>query len=806
MKASAAISAMVWALAGGAFAETLTLDASTPPPAPVEGTLKMGAGRAPDGTVISVNNQYLMIGGKPVVPVMGEFHYSRFPRAYWEEQLLKMKSAGVNVIATYVIWQHHEEQAGQSDWDGDLDLRAFIELCHKHGLYAYLRPGPWVHAEVRFGGIPDWVVDSVPTRSNDPTYLSYVEAFYGKVAEQSKGLLWKDGGPVIGVQLENEYNRNGYLQGRDHISKLKEIALKVGLDVPLYSVTGWDNAVFPRGEVIPVFGSYVDEPWSASATILPPKSSYMFQFGVRNEKGLGAQGSTSTQDDGGRDTDITPFFGAEYGGGVPTMYRRRPIIKPDDISKMTLTKIGSGVNLMGYYMFQGGQNPPGSPTREETVATGGYNDMAKLGYDFQAPLGQYGQAHPVLNQLKPIHYFLEAFGDRVAPTHTYAPLTQPTGSDDLKTLRWSFRGNGQSGFVFVNNYIRQYDMAAHKDVRFEVKLAGKTITLPSQGVDIDNGDNFMWPVNFDLSGVNLVWATAQPITKITDGEGDLYIFASSGDIAPEFAFGSEVTVKGGKLKDGLRIVTAKAGTGAVIKAAANGKTARLMLLTPEQAKHLTKVDLGGRDHVVLSDAHVFGNDQGGFDLRQTGKADFNFSIYPTRDKAPNGNVALKTGKKDGIFTVYQAKLPAKTLTAELTPLRPAQKAPPLKTYGPRNTPVVPEPESFAASAAWTITVPSDALSGVADAYLDIAYQGDVARLFSGARLIDDEFYNGLTWRIGLKRYAGIIDKPLTLTIMPMREDSKVYLDASARPEFTDGQVAKVTSVTLTPEYGLTIRP
>lgn len=803
----AASTAVLSLLCSVASAETVRVDAQIAPPAPREGLLKMGTGLSPSGQVISVNDRYLTLAGKPVLPVMGEFHYTRFPEQYWEEQLLKMKAAGVTVVATYVIWQHHEERPGSFDWSGSRNLRKFIQLAQKHGLYVYLRPGPWAHAEVRFGGIPDWVVDSVPTRSNDSTYLGYVDAFFEEVAEQARGLLWKDGGPVIGIQIENEYNRTGPLQGRDHISRLKDMLRAHGFDVPLYTVTGWDNAVFPRGEVIPVFGTYVDEPWSAASGILPPKSSYLFQFGVRNEKGLGAQGRTSTQDDGARDSDITPFFGAEYGGGVPQMYRRRPLISPDDIADMVITKLGSGVNLLGYYMFQGGQNPPGSPSRDESMASGGYNDVPKFGYDFQAPLGQYGQAHPVLNKLKPIHAFLQAFGDRLAPMSVYAPEIKPAAADDLKTLRWAFRGDGRSGFVFVNNHVRQYATPAHPYTRFEIKLSGETLTLPSRGVTVKEGAAFIWPVHFDLSGINLLWATAQPVTKFDDGKGDLYVFAATGQIEPEFVFEAKTvrTVAGAKKTPQGAQIRVLPDTGRIVTfTGANGKTARLLLLSEAQAQSLTTVTVQGRPHLILSAAHVFGNAEGGATLRQNDPR-FEFAIYPYLSDNLSANLKLKREASKGLFQSWSATAPEVKITAEWQLLRPAGKAPPLKTWGPRNTPIVPEPESFGASAAWTVKVPQGALKGVSDVYLDVDYQGDVARLFSGPKMLDDEYYIGRTWRIGLKRYADKLTQPLTLSVMPLREDSKVYFDASVKPQFTEGQVARIDAIRLTPEYELMLK-
>ncbi|MDE2249846.1 MAG: beta-galactosidase, partial [Gammaproteobacteria bacterium] len=229
----------------------LQVDATGAVPAPTTGYLHLGTTTSVTGHSIGVNNRYLLRDGKPWLPVMGEMHYSRVPAQYWDEELAKMRAAGVDIVSAYVIWQHHEERDGQFDWNGDRDLHRFVELCARHGLLVFLRLGPWVHAEVRYGGIPDWVVDSMPTRRSDPVYLHYVSRFYEHIGAQVRGLLWKDGGPVIGVQIENEYNRNGPHEGRAHIADLKRLALDAGFDVPLYTVTAWDNAIYPAREVTP---------------------------------------------------------------------------------------------------------------------------------------------------------------------------------------------------------------------------------------------------------------------------------------------------------------------------------------------------------------------------------------------------------------------------------------------------------------------------------------------------------------------------------------------------------------------------
>jgi beta-galactosidase len=156
---------------------------------------------------------------------------------------------------------------------GQRDLRSFVQLCGKHGLYVWARIGPWAHAEARNGGLPDWVLRNSPTRKNDPVYLREVDSLYAQIAQQLEGSLWKDGGPVIGIQLENEYRGGGAGAGDDHIRTLKSMAIHQGMDVPFYSVTGWDGAAIPLDSVLPVFGGYADAPWDGSPGKLPAQRS-----------------------------------------------------------------------------------------------------------------------------------------------------------------------------------------------------------------------------------------------------------------------------------------------------------------------------------------------------------------------------------------------------------------------------------------------------------------------------------------------------------------------------------------------------
>jgi hypothetical protein len=797
------------AMCGTHAAQVIGVDASAPAAAPVTGHLQLGAAKTPKGSVLGANNRYLTLDGQPWMPVMGEFHYSRSPAATWEAELGKMKAAGITVVASYVIWNHHEPKDGAFDWQGNRDLRRFVQLCGKLGLKAVVRVGPWVHAEVRYGGIPDWVVDGMRTRGDDPQYLRHVARLYREIGQQLKGSLWKDGGPVIGLQLENEYNLSGPGEGAGHIATLKKLALQAGMDVPYYTVTGWDGAQYPSGQVTPVFGGYVDEPWAVSTTELPPKETYAFRFDSRVSGDLGAQ--TKSHGPGTAETDIdkTPFLGAEYGAGLPFMYRRRPVVSPDDIASMLPVQLGSGVNLMGYYMFHGGRNPVGGTTLEESSISGGYNDTPAINYDFQAPLGPDGQQRPVLGYLRPFHYFIAGFGDRLAPMTVRKPDVTPAGPQDLQTPRVSVRSSGDSAFVFVNNHVRQYPMPA-QSLQFDVKLAGGTVRFPRQAVTVPNGAYAIWPVNFDLDGTRLRYATAQPVARLDGGaDGITYVFAAAAGVPVELALeagGATVETSASRVTEqGATILAVTPGTSrALTIRRAGAKPVHLLVLTAEQSRQLAVGEIGGQRRLVLSGQQTW-FDGGKLHLRSVGDAAMRFAVYPALARAPKAQHPLRTQGNDGVFQAYEATLPAVRLTATATPLREARPAPAVMKGGLAKAAIQPIPEAWRSAATWRIDVQPDALKHVDDALLQIDFTGDIGRLFDGTRLADDWYYSGYGWQAGLKALAA--KNALSLAVLPLRADAPVYIPKEARPEFgAQAQIARVNQVSLVPVYQLTVTP
>jgi len=441
---------------------------------------------------------------------MGEIHYARLPTSEWRESLLKMKMGGVNIIASYAFWIHHEEIKNEWDFSESRDLRLFTKTAKGCELYMFLRVGPWSHGEARNGGFPDWLQNSdCAIRTNDPVYLEYVKAYYEKLYEQVKGLLHKDGGPIIGLQIENEYGHCGGLdgeEGEEHMRTLTRIAKEVGFDVPIYTATGWNGAV--TGGLLPVMGGYCDAPWDNHTNQRAPNENFIFTYerndiGIGSDIGLGARLSY--------DMTKFPYLTAELGGGLQVTKHRRTIPLASDIAAMSVVKMGSGCNLLGYYMYHGGVNPEGKlSTLQETKASGGYNDLPALSYDFNAPLGTYGQYRNSYHELRLLAMFVADFGEELCEMPAYIPDDNPHDPADRERLRYSFRHNGSWGFVFFNNHVRHMLRPFYPRAGLTVPELDSELPL----FDIHPGEFGFYPYNMPVHGGSIKFAQATPLCKI----------------------------------------------------------------------------------------------------------------------------------------------------------------------------------------------------------------------------------------------------------------------------------------------------
>lgn len=447
----------------------------------------------------------LMIDGKRLVPAMGEVHYSRIPANEWATEIKKMKEGGITMLACYVFWNHIEEIEGQYDWSGQRHLRSFLEICKAESLPVVLRMGPFCHGEARCGGIPDWLfTKGCKSRSEDPTFLKYVERYYRQIFTQVQGLQWKDGGPVIAAQFDNEYRGHG-----SYLMALKKLALNIGFDLPFYTRTGWPelSSPVPFGEMIPLYGDYADGFWDRSIKEGVGDYYKAFNFrAFRSSTAIATEQLGEQKERLNKGDEQYPYFTCELGGGMMTAYHRRPYLYPEDAYAMAIVKLGSGSNLLGYYMYHGGTNPDGKLTylneTQQTIATN-YNDLPVKTYDFQAPLNEFGQKNPHYFMLRKLHLFMQDYGDLLAPMEAVYPCQQDIKQGDDSFLRWSYREKDGRGFIFINNYERLQNLSAKKNVELEAcGVKFPKLTIPA-------GTSCIFPVNVD----GIKYATAQLVAK-----------------------------------------------------------------------------------------------------------------------------------------------------------------------------------------------------------------------------------------------------------------------------------------------------
>ena len=658
----------------------------------MRGHLNLG-GKSPSGERIDVTSLYFERGGKPWIGVMGEFHFSRCKNEHWYEELCKIKAGGVNIVSTYLFWNYHEEIENAFDFTGDRDIRRFVEECKKAGLDVFLRIGPWAHGECRNGGFPDWIL-KYNTRTNDAEYLSKVERWFSEIYRQIKGLLYKDGGNIIGVQLENELTDNP-----EHLAKLKEIAKGTGIDVPIYTVTGWNSvngARIPVDEVVPVFGAYPEAPWEQHKNPLPPSPHYCFNK-MRNDTAIGMDIIGDDSSEWRLPYERYPFATCELGGGIQVTHHRRPIIRGMDIYALSLVKLGSGNNLVGYYMYHGGTNKLGRlSTLNESRETGYPNDYPILSYDFQAPISEYGEIREQYRLLNLLHLFVRDFGSILAPMEA-VPSERRVVPTNTHSLRYMMRTNGEGGFVFINHYLRGGRL---DDIEGAEIDTGSVVFPP---IDIRGGVSFFMPFNIKLGSRLLEYATAQPICF----DRDAYFFAAIDSVEPVYKFKNceKITAPSD------RISVRECGKFKIITVPWNA------------ARYIRRI--GGYIYIG-EDCDLYECDgkirsvSGGISCRRWNGRDFDTVIVP--GTASRAGVILRDAEQPGFAAKYIGEL---------------------NIGGAREI-------------KWSrITVTGG------DGFVEIDFKGDAAQIYADGELVADCYYYGRPWRIpasmlyGRECYLGV---------------------------------------------------
>ncbi len=786
------------------------INAAVKAPAVYSGHLKLGGSNG-KGDKISVNNYFMSMNDKPFIPVTGEFHFSRYPKQYWDESIKKMKAGGITVIPTYIFWNLHEEEESEFVWTGDKDVRAFVELCRTNDMQVIVRIGPFCHGEIRNGGLPDWLLAKpLNIRMNDPMYLSYVERLYREIGNQLKGLYFKDNGPIIGVQLENEYQHsaapwgitypgqahdftaserdrdvthegvavsteeNPYTAlGNDHMKVLKSLAEKAGIIAPLYTATGWGNAAIIPNESLPVTAAYAYPFWTPKRDHSP-----FFLYKDMHKNPDYAPVRYKPED--------YPALPAELGSGISLVYQRRPLVVHQSFDAMVNRCLGSGANGVGYYMFHGGSTPRGKHNFMNDEAYG----LNKISYEYQGPIGEYGQVREGFHRLKLLHFFLKDFGERLAPMTVVLPQNAATlKPEDTKQLRYAVRISGNSGFLFLNNFQDDTAMLDQQQIQVRIKTADGSLTLPEKGgFDLHSGENLILPFNFSLNGAHLNYATAQLLMK-SDNDRPYYVFFAPPGITPEFSFAPGTRISGGKgvstEKNAKRVMVRCSQPETEFSVTAGGKTTKVLVIDKSRALNAYIVAINGKKSLVFSDALVL-QDGDALKLLRDSMPATDLDIYPNSGYIKTtAHGTLTSVNRHSLFKSYRITMPDFTMEAKANGV---------------------------SSRKFSVALPDQLPDGVNDVLLNVDYTGDTGMAFADGTLVADHFYNGPSWQIGLRKFltGRTAPKEMVFYFRPMEKDASYLLDLQAFPQYipdfgTAKSFLKIRGFSFIPQYTNTVR-
>lgn len=307
--------------------------------------------------VFEISGNQFLYDGKPVRIFSGAIHYFRVVPEYWRDRLLKLKACGLNTVETYVPWNVHEPRPGEFNFEGMADIVKFIEIAHELDLMVIVRPGPYICAEWEFGGLPSWLLadPNMRLRCYHKPFLERVDKYFDELLPRLKPLLCTNGGPIIAMQVENEYGSYG--NDKEYLEYLKKGMIDRGIDVLLFTSDGPSDGMLQSGTLEDVFmtvnfGSRPEEDFGKLKEYQPDKPLVCMEF-------------------------WNGWFD-HWGGGHHT---RDGADVADVLARML--KMGASFN---FYMFHGGTN------------FGFYNGANRYekysptitSYDYDAPLSECG--------------------------------------------------------------------------------------------------------------------------------------------------------------------------------------------------------------------------------------------------------------------------------------------------------------------------------------------------------------------------------------------------------------------------------
>ena len=348
-------------------------------------SLTAGAQSKGHGTFQTGENTFLL-NGKPFVVKAAEVHYPRIPRPYWDHRIKMCKSLGMNAVCIYIFWNIHEQREGQFDFTGNNDVAEFCRLAQKNGLYVIVRPGPYVCAEWEMGGLPWWLLKKkdIRLRERDPYFMERVKIFEQKVGEQLAPLTIQNGGPIIMVQVENEYGSYG--EDKPYVSEIRDCLRGIyGKELALFQCD-WSSNFEKNG--------LADLTWTMN-----------FGTGANIDQQFRRLGELRPK---------APKMCSEFWSGWFDKWGARHETRPaKDMVEGMDEMLSKGISF-SLYMTHGGTSfghwaGANSPGFAPDVTS----------YDYDAPINEYGQATPKFWELRKM---MEKYSDKKIPSVPKAPM------------------------------------------------------------------------------------------------------------------------------------------------------------------------------------------------------------------------------------------------------------------------------------------------------------------------------------------------------------------------------------------------
>ncbi|MCO5286088.1 MAG: beta-galactosidase [Chitinophagaceae bacterium] len=339
----------------------------------------------------SLSPDNFLLDGKPFQIISGELHPARIPREYWRHRIQMAKAMGCNTISAYIFWNYHETIPGQFDFStGNKDIASFIRICQEEGMWVLIRPGPYVCAEWDFGGLPTYLlkIPDIKVRGMDPRYMEPVRKYISHLAREIAPLQCTQGGPLLMVQVENEYGSYG--NDKEYLLTLRDLWVRNGIEVPFFTGDG--------------------------------PTTYMLDAGTIPGAAIGLDSGTDEADFAlaKKHNPHVPVFSSETYPGWLTHWGEH-WARPDTNSlKKEVEFLLKNKKSFNFYVIHGGTNFGFTAGANTTSAVSYQPDLTS--YDYDAPINEQGQPTPKYFMLRRLiqQYVNYKIPDVPAPISTIA--------------------------------------------------------------------------------------------------------------------------------------------------------------------------------------------------------------------------------------------------------------------------------------------------------------------------------------------------------------------------------------------------